>query len=393
MYLTNRSLPQPREKLDALTGLRFFAAFAVFNFHYLSPQSWPIRFPPLVVSIIGSGNSGVSLFFMLSGFVLAYANSDWAGSRQETLRFWSNRIARIYPTYLLAMVWFAPFVLWHRFASEPAALAISKSFGSFVPALFLVQSWFYPRLAVAWNGPAWTLSVEAAFYLTFPVIARRLRQLSQPHKLLLCLGCWIASTVISLIDPLLIASTPIRDAFFTYNPLCHLPTFISGVALGYHYAQRPSVRGHGAVLAWIGLLATAAIAAIAWTLPFLFALEAAFLPAFALLLYGLALGGWPTRVLSVRPLVILGEASYSLYVLQFSIVFTLMWVQNGFVAYDVMAYGRIHPGFSWPLFYFIAALVSTVTSIAVWKYYETPLRRGLRGWLGDRLVTQELRFE
>ena len=367
-----------RPQLDALTGLRFFAAFAVFNFHYVSPHLWPIKFPAFVVSIIGSGNSGVSLFFMLSGFVLAYANSDWSGSRHEILRFWSNRIARIYPTYLLAMLWFAPFFLLHRFASEAPAVAIAKSLGSFVPALFLVQSWFYPRLAVAWNGPAWTLSVEAAFYLLFPIIAPRLLQLSQLHKLMLCVGCWLLTVLISRIDPLLVTSTPIRDAFFTYNPLCHLPTFISGVALGYHFAQRPQSRTTTAPLALAGLLATVVIGAMARNLPFLFALEAAFLPAFGILLYGLALGNWPARVLSVRPLVVLGEASYALYVLQFSIVFTLLWAENGFVAYDFIEYGRIHPRVAWPLFYLVAALTSIATSVAVWKYFETPLRRGLR---------------
>ena len=374
-------------QLNALTGLRFFAALAVFNFHYLLPALWPVRFPTFAVSMIGSGNSGVSLFFMLSGFVLAYANSDWHGSRAEIRGFWSNRIARIYPTYLLAMAWFTPFFLLHRFASEPPVVAITKSVGSFLPALFLVQSWFYPRLAPAWNGPAWTLSVEAAFYLLFPFIAPRLRQMSQSHKLLLCLGCWSLTAVISRIDPLLIASTPIRDEFFTYNPLCHLPTFVSGVALGYHYAQRPGSSGAAGSLALLGLLATVAIATVAKGLPFLFAFEAAFLPAFGMLLYGLALGGWPARVLSVRPLVALGEASYALYLLQFSTVFTLMWAESGFVAYDFMEHGRMHPVVSWPVFYLLATLTSIVTSLVVWKYYETPLRRGLRRRLVRLLIT------
>jgi peptidoglycan/LPS O-acetylase OafA/YrhL len=376
-------------QLDALTGLRFFAALAVFNFHYLLLARWGIPIPGWLLSIVGSGNAGVSLFFMLSGFVLAYANGDWSGSRDATRRFWSNRVARIYPTYLLAMVWFAPFFLLHRFASEPTGVAITKSFGSFVPALLLVQSWFYPRLAVAWNGPAWTLSVEAAFYLLFPLIASQLRQWSQPHKLMLCLGCWVLSAFISRIDPLLIAPTPLRDAFFTYNPLCHLPTFISGVALGYHFTQRPGSQRTGAPLALVGLLATVSIAAVARDLPFLFALEAAFLPAFGVLLYGLALGNWPARILSVRPLVILGEASYALYVLQFSIVFTLIWAENGFVAYDFMQYGRIHPSMPWPPFYLIAALTSVVISVAVWKFYEAPLRRGLRRRLVSLLATPE----
>jgi peptidoglycan/LPS O-acetylase OafA/YrhL len=345
------------------------------------PERWPFRFPTFLISIIGSGNSGVSLFFMLSGFVLAYANGDWHGTSEEMRSFWSNRIARIYPTYLLAMAWFAPFFLLHRFASEAPAVALSKAVGSLLPALFLVQSWFYPRLAPAWNGPAWTLSVEAAFYLLFPLIAPRVRALSQSHKLLLCSGCWILTAVISRIDPVLITSTPIRDEFFTYNPLCHLPTFVSGIALGYHHAQQPPSRRAADPLALAGLALSVAVAAVARNLPFLFGFEAAFLPAFGMLLYGLALGGWPARLLSARPLVALGEASYALYLLQFSTVFTLMWAESGFVAADFMVQGRIHPLVSWPVFYLIATVVSIAISLTVWKYYETPLRRALRHWL------------
>src|ERR1051326_5448967 len=137
-----RSGPQPAPQLNALTGLRFFAALAVLNFHYMSAERWPVKVPSFLISIVGSGNAGVSLFFMLSGFVLAYANQEWRATRSATLRFWANRIARVYPTYVLAMLWFAPFFLLHRFATETPSVAITKSVGSFLPALLLVQSWF-----------------------------------------------------------------------------------------------------------------------------------------------------------------------------------------------------------------------------------------------------------
>lgn len=361
--------------LDALTGVRFFAAFAVLNFHYMSLERWGIHVPTALTSVVGSGNAGVTLFFMLSGFVLAYSNSSWEFSRNATLRFWSGRVARIYPTYILAMAWFAPFILLHRFSVEPPSVAITKSAGSFIPALFLVQSWFYPRFATAWNGPAWTLSVEAAFYLCFPFIAARVRGLSQSKKLALCLGCWTVTAMVSRVDPLIVASTPTRDALFTYNPLVYLPTFVSGIALGYHYVQRTS--NSGAVLAVSALLSIMVIAAHAHSLPFLFALEAAFLPAFAALIYGLALGGWPARLLSQRWLVILGESSYALYILQFSIAFTLMFIEHGFIAYDVIQYGRLSQ-LSQPVFYIVDALVSIGISVVVSKFYEVPLRRELR---------------
>jgi peptidoglycan/LPS O-acetylase OafA/YrhL len=377
MIEVERSVPKPAPQMNALTGLRFFAAFAVLSFHYMLPDQWPVKIPQWLVSVVGCGNAGVSLFFMLSGFVLAYANRGWTTTRDATLRFWAKRIARIYPIYFLALLWFAPFFLLHRFASEPPGLAIAKSVTSFVPALLLVQSWFYPRLAPAWNGPAWTLSVEAAFYLLFPLIAVRVRLLSQSHKIALCLGCWLLTALLSLADPLLPGSTPLRYEFFTFNPLIHLPTFISGVALGYHYVQRTASKS-GTALAVSGGLAALAIASQSQLLWFHFRFEAAFLPAFGALLYGLALGGWPARILSTRPLVILGESSYALYILQFSVVYTLMWMDQNFAIYDYMQYGRLHSRLSAPAFFVLAVFACMTISVLVCKFYETPLRKVLR---------------
>ncbi len=367
-------------QLDALTGARFLAAFAIFNIHYFRPWAWGYSIPPFVQSMIGSGAAGVAFFFMLSGFVLAYANDDWTPSRDSTLRFWSSRLARIYPAYLLALIWFAPFILVHRFSAEPFHLAAEKAAAAFVPAALLLQSWFYPRFALAWNGPGWTLSVELAFYLIFPLIAFTIRSLPNWQKLSLCLACWLLSSVLSLIDPLLLAPSLERDLFVTVNPIFHLPTFISGVALGYHFAQR--VRSPaGTVLSIAGILLICALSPVAYRMPALFVHNSAFLPAFGLLLYGLALNGWPARLLSTPAMVALGEASYSLYILQFSIGLSLMLAEQRFVFRDFIQFGRQAPVLSEVQFYVLAALVSIAISLFVCRFYERPLRARIRGRL------------
>jgi peptidoglycan/LPS O-acetylase OafA/YrhL len=80
--------------------------------------------------------------------------------------------------YLLALVLYASFILAHRFSVEPAAIAIKKSLASLLMSLFLIQSWGLPRFAIAWNGPGWSLSVEAALYPAFPWMTYRLAKLS-----------------------------------------------------------------------------------------------------------------------------------------------------------------------------------------------------------------------
>jgi peptidoglycan/LPS O-acetylase OafA/YrhL len=382
--------PTSTRQLDALTGLRFLAAFAVFNLHYLRPWEWGYRVPMFVQSMIGSGVAGVSLFFTLSGFVLAYAHCDWEPGRVQRLKFWSSRLARIYPAYALALLWFAPFILMHRYSVEPADIATKKALASFIPSALLVQSWFNPRVAISWNGPGWTLSVEAVFYLLFPFVAPWVRHLSNSRKISLSIVCWTLSAAVSVIAPLTLAPNEIHEQFLAFNPIFHLPTFVSGMALGYHFSQRNnSDRSLGSILTIAGLALTLTIATLAYRMPPLLVHNSVFLPGFGLLLYGLALGGWPARLLSRPAMIALGEASYSLYILQFPCVVTLIWVEQGFAFRDFLEVGQRHPILSGSQFYLVAMTVCIGTSLLVQRYFEHPLRRYIR----ERLFVSIDRFE
>jgi hypothetical protein len=90
-----------RKPIRPLTGLRFFAAPHVVWFHYAPGlPHWP-------GNIVRNGYMAVALFFVLSGFVLAYT---YEGRTVEPRRFWLARFARIYPGYLTAFCLIAPAV-------------------------------------------------------------------------------------------------------------------------------------------------------------------------------------------------------------------------------------------------------------------------------------------
>ncbi len=59
-----------RKKMDGVTILRFIAAFYVFIFHI--NMRVPVNFGELLNKTISNGVIGMSIFFMLSGFVLTY---------------------------------------------------------------------------------------------------------------------------------------------------------------------------------------------------------------------------------------------------------------------------------------------------------------------------------
>ena len=80
---------EPSRHIAPLTSLRFFAAMMVVAHHY-----WGFA----------AGMSGVTFFFVLSGYVLAINYADCVSTPAERRLFWWKRFARIYPTHALTFL-------------------------------------------------------------------------------------------------------------------------------------------------------------------------------------------------------------------------------------------------------------------------------------------------
>ncbi|NOK14937.1 acyltransferase family protein, partial [Corallococcus exercitus] len=159
----------PRPSLPALTGLRFFAALHVVAFH-VTPREGR---PGWLGALLDNGPASVTLFFILSGFVLAQAYLGSASPGPVSRRaFWVARLARIYPVYLLGLVLEAPpfFLAVLRQENGWTLPALQRLLGVGAAVTSLTQAWI-PPAACAWNCPGWSLSAEAFFYLLFPVLA------------------------------------------------------------------------------------------------------------------------------------------------------------------------------------------------------------------------------
>src|ERR1700737_1580219 len=162
-------LAERKPAIPPLTGIRFFAALSVALFHLSLPVATALRLS--MGHFFDNGGAPVELFFMLSGFILTYTHPEVADYTVSTAkRFYFSRFSRIYPTYFVGWLIFAPFIYsnlvsLHGTGAGPyARLAI---YG--VPSLFLVQAWV-PTMANAWNTPSWSLSAEAFFYALFPFL-------------------------------------------------------------------------------------------------------------------------------------------------------------------------------------------------------------------------------
>src|SRR5258708_2984004 len=87
-------------RLDALTGLRSFAAINIVLFHFSNPN-W---FGPLA-PVVNAGYASVSFFILLSGFVLGYNyNAKARAGELSNVRFYEARFTRLYPIYLLSLI-------------------------------------------------------------------------------------------------------------------------------------------------------------------------------------------------------------------------------------------------------------------------------------------------
>lgn len=113
-------------------------------------------------SLFSQGYLGVNFFFLLSGFILVYTYVDPVGRMRLTpYDFWVARLARIYPVYLLGFVVAAgPYLFQHHSAGASIVTALAD--------IALTQAWIPTPAGTAWNGPGWSLSAEAFFYLAFP---------------------------------------------------------------------------------------------------------------------------------------------------------------------------------------------------------------------------------
>ncbi len=308
------SPPLVRRSLDSLTSLRFFAALGVLCYHgamYLSPAQW-FEVPA------GLGYSGVTFFFVLSGFVLTWTHKPHDSARA----FYGRRFARVWPLHIIMTILVAGIFLVRRLPQDPLG---------FVLASVLLQAWAPPSdLHYAYNGPSWTLSCEAFFYALFPLL------------ILFCARVvprWIAIGVASLyglaIVVVLVAAPTVgpmagvtAQQFYGYLlyvfPAVRILEFVVGIALALAMrgGWRPKVSLRVAIL--LCLLCYAALTIVAYwmgngavtELPYGIT-DFVMLAPFTLVVAAAAtadLDGRPGLVAS-RPLVELGKASFALYLL------------------------------------------------------------------------------
>jgi peptidoglycan/LPS O-acetylase OafA/YrhL len=377
--------------LSALTSLRFVAAFAVLLLHYrelLGPL------PPWLLRGVIGGQYGVTFFFVLSGFILTWRYHDWfARGVDEPHYLWFQRfrLARLYPVYLLGLLLDTPAHLVERAQDGALASHGALYWASWLINLLGLQAWV-PGVpyAMFWNTPAWSVSAELFFYAIFPFVTLALARHVRSGAGLA--AAFVAAVLggIALYAGVIYWVTWVRPLtgeplyiLLVYTPLLRCAEFLAGCVLGQHFLRTQRAGGggwlaHSAARRNVLLLACLAVIALRvwspdytgpsrwWWLLDVAAKYGVFIAPFALVILVVASGrtflhGWLERPW----MVLLGEASYALYIIHWSVVTVINQKWLG--------------AWSTPAVHASLLLATVAASVLVYRFFELPWRVRLRG--------------
>lgn len=152
--------------IPALTGVRAMAAYLVFISHF--HDIFDENFPHIIKRFLGEFHIGVSIFFVLSGFLITFRYyNNFHLTKDWFKQYLKNRVARIYPMYFLLTI--SAFVYFF-ITKDPS---ITQGSGNPIALMFLnitfLRGFFYQY----WNtgiAQGWSLTVEECFYFSAPII-------------------------------------------------------------------------------------------------------------------------------------------------------------------------------------------------------------------------------
>jgi peptidoglycan/LPS O-acetylase OafA/YrhL len=324
-----------RQNLKTLQCGRALAALAVVLFHANLTLALPKYFGQEPAHLFAAGFSGIYYFFVLSGTVISFAHWSQLGRPQFTSIFFAKRLVRIYIPLWATLLLLIP-LLWHRISPIDLFLAFSG----------------LPADKETILAIEWTLRHELLFYTLFGLLLWSFRV----GRIVFAL--WFAGSLISLAA---IFPFPIS---FLFSPL-HL---LFGIGMLGTLLIRRCTPAPGLIAA-LGILIFSfawAVQITNWPAPY-------FDPT---LFYGIGsffmIVGFAQMEISkgLNPpdiLLLLGEASYSLYLVHFPVISVCAKLAHQIDG----KYLRLPVGFC----FIFVTLAAIAAGLVFHRYVEVPLVR------------------
>lgn len=341
--------------IKPLTSLRFFFAFFVFLSHLSFIKTDDALFSWLQRNVFFEGYLGVSFFFILSGFVLAFSQRHKIEKNEKInkINFFKARIFRIYPLHILTF-FLSLILILYKGGGIDFLKAILNIFllQSFIP----IQEYFY-----SFNSPSWSISDEMFFYLCFPFLFS-----------LIIKRTTLISIIFSIIVIILLISVNHIDLsrhkyIYYVNPITRLLDFVLGIFLFkiYTFLKNKKINLKNGTL----IESLVIILFIIFFLPHKM-IERAYryatyywIPMSLFVLVFSLQKGWISKLLSHRFLVYLGEISFAFYMLHLIII-------NVYQTLNL----QINYYFAIPLI----LIVTIVLSSCIFEFFEKPVNKYLK---------------
>ena len=289
--------PAPKPRLHSLDYLRGLSALGIMVYHYTT-WTWGELAPSSFLGRVGI--YGVAIFYVLSGITLSYIYaSHLTLSKEDLLDFYTKRFFRIFP-----LLWLATII----------SILLSKHVPKILDVLLNLTGLFG---LVKWNSyfatGAWSIGNELTFYLAFPLLVFLIKKgksgvlaaLGFPVLLFLYFAFYSMQT-----------GQPLGDQWHIYtNPLNQLALFAAGVVLG-SFVNPASTQTRRSLLAGIVGLCLFTLVPVVGSSSTLVTGSTRVLLSISCILLGYSF--FRTARLPVylgKPLALLGQASYSLYLL------------------------------------------------------------------------------
>ncbi len=361
-----------QERFHFLDGLRGIAALLVVVHHAFTSNIVKfingIGFPSAGFFFAEFTQSGVELFFVLSGVVLLRPYLR----RQrpfKTGNYFARRLKRIYPPYFFALL-FAGFVVWfnNHFATwyNVRGLHVNFSWAQMFKHLFIINL-DHVYYNIAW----WSLGIEILFYMVVPVVvftfpsvdkltARRIITTILIIQIALIAGAYWFTQSFSTIYNYLAPGVNIGRA--PEYAICFLTgIFIAAKDFSLQYARSFLLSGIAIVFAALVLFKISPV--------YISVLHTGYALVYGgLIIYAFRPGGF--RSILSKPIMIwLGERSYSLFLIHFSVFYLMNNIVSHFTPDRNIYYGIFTRGLCIPIALFMAMLL--------FHFVERKFTRGL----------------
>jgi peptidoglycan/LPS O-acetylase OafA/YrhL len=347
--------------VPALDGIRGLAVLLVLIFHVFQVEPVPSH-PVLRMGYAATlfGQTGVDLFFVLSGFLITGILLDSRASRRYFTNFYGRRTLRIFPLYYGSLVLFL--------------VVLPRLVDVHVSGLSPVWFWTFSTNVAATHGlnagglgHYWTLAIEEQFYLVWPFVVFAL---SRAALIRACVASLVAAAALRV----LVESRGISCFMITF---CRIDTLVLGALLALAARSPRGLPGLARAAFWVGPVAIAVALPLCasmrgsgsiWLQGVKYPLIAVFYAAIMVIGITASAGSWAGRLVTLSPLRSLGKYSYGIYVFHPPLIEALRsWLRSPVAA---QAIGGMHGG---PLLALKLTLIfgaSYALAYLSWHLYE-----------------------